>query len=112
MEVLRDGAWIPVQEGQTHIVPKREVHAWRNAGSSPVRFQNVHRPALGFQDHMETLDRLARAGKIRGAKDLRSIIYMSISAVKYRPDVTVKPPQWMVNAIAFIGRGLGFTLDS
>jgi quercetin dioxygenase-like cupin family protein len=112
MEVLRDGAWIPVQKGQTHIVPKGEVHAWRNAGNSPVRFQNVHRPALGFQDHMETLDRLATAGKIRGTKDLRSIIHMSMSAVKYRPDVTVKPPQWIVNTIALIGRGLGFSLDT
>jgi hypothetical protein len=61
---------------------------------------------------METLDRLATAGKIRGTKDLRSIIHMSMSAVKYRPDVTVKPPQWIVNTIALIGRGLGFSLDT
>ena len=112
MEVLHDGAWIPVRPGQTHLVPKGKVHAWRNPGSSPVRFQNVHRPALGFFDHMETLDRLVKAGKIRGTKDWRSLIYMSMSAVKHRPDVTVKPPQWMVNAIAFIGRRLGFTLDT
>ena len=112
MEVLRDGAWISVQAGQTHLVPKGEVHAWRNSGSSPIRFQNIHRPALGFLDHMESLDRLARAGKIRGTKDWRSLIYMSMSAVKYRPDVTVKPPQWIVNTVAFIGRLLGFTLDT
>jgi oxalate decarboxylase/phosphoglucose isomerase-like protein (cupin superfamily) len=111
MEVFQDGAWIPVHGGQTHVVPMGEVHAWRNAGNAPVRFQNVHRPALRFQDHMETLDRLARAGKIRGTKDWRSIVYMSISAVKFRPDVTVKPPQWMVDTIAFIGRRLGFSLD-
>jgi quercetin dioxygenase-like cupin family protein len=110
MEVLRDGAWIPVQAGQTHGVSQGEVHAWRNRGSAPVRFQNVHRPALGFLDHMETLDRLARAGKIRGTKDWRSLIYMSLSAVKHRPDVTVKPPQWMINTMAFIGRRLGFDL--
>jgi quercetin dioxygenase-like cupin family protein len=112
MEVLRDGAWISVQTGQTHLVPKGEVHAWRNPGSSPVRFQNVHRPALRFLDHMESLHRLARTGKIRGTKDWRSLIYMSMSAVKYRPDVTVKPPQWLINTIAFIGRRLGFTLDA
>jgi mannose-6-phosphate isomerase-like protein (cupin superfamily) len=111
MEVLRGGAWIPIQPGQTHIVPKGEVHAWRNRGGSPVRFRNVHSPALAFQDHMETLDRLARVGKIRGTKDVRSLIYMSMSAVKYRPDVTVKPPQWVVNTMAFVGRRLGFSLD-
>jgi quercetin dioxygenase-like cupin family protein len=112
LEVLRDGAWISVREGQTHLVPTGAVHAWRNPGSSPVRFQNVHRPALGFLDHMESLDRLARAGKVRGTKDWRSLVYMSMSAVKYQPDVTVKPPQWMINGIAFIGRRLGFTLDT
>ncbi len=112
MEVLREGAWIPVQAGQTHRVPQGEVHAWRNPGSSPIRFQNIHRPALVFLDNMESLDRLARAGKISGTKDWRSLIYMSMSAVKYRPDVTVKPPQWIVNTIAFIGRRLGFALDA
>jgi quercetin dioxygenase-like cupin family protein len=112
MEVLRDGTWIPVPRGETQVVSKGEVHAWRNAGSSPVRFRNVHRPALGFQDHLETLDRLVRAGKIRGTKDLRSIIYLSMSAVKYRPDVTVQPPQWTIDALAFIGRTLGFSLDA
>jgi hypothetical protein len=112
MEVLRDDAWIPLHAGKTHLVQKRAVHAWRNPGSSPVRFRNVHRPALGFLDHMESLDRLAKAGKIRGTKDWRSLIYMSMSAVKYRPDVTVKPPQWMVNTLALIGRRLGFTLDA
>ena len=112
MEVLRNGRWIPLPSGQTHLVPQGELHAWRNPGSSPVRFHTVHRPALGFLDHMESLDRLPRAGKIRGTKDWRSLIYMSMSAVKYRPDVTVKPPQWMVNTSAFIGRRLGFTLDT
>ena len=112
MELLRDGGWTPVKAGQTQVVPRGEVHAWRNRGSSPVRFQNVHRPALGFLHHMESLDRLARAGKIRGTKDWRSLIYMSMSAVRYRPDVTVKPPQWIVNTKAFIGRRLGFTLDT
>jgi mannose-6-phosphate isomerase-like protein (cupin superfamily) len=112
MEVLRGGAWIPVQAGQTHRVARGEVHAWRNPGSSPVRFQNVHRPALRFLDHMESLDRLAKAGKVRGTKDWRSLIYMSMSAAKYRPDVTVKPPQWIINIMAFIGQRLGFTLDT
>lgn len=112
MEVLRDGAWLALPSGQSHVVAKGQVHAWRNTGSSPVRFRNVHRPARGFQDHLETLDRLARAGKIRGTTDLRSIIYMSISAATYRPDVAVKPPQWLVDTVAFIGRRLGFSLET
>lgn len=92
-------------------VPPGAVHAFRNAGEAPVRFLNVHRPALAFQQHLETLDRLIRAGKIRGTKDPRSLIHMSMSAMEYRPDVTVKPPQWVVRGFAFIGRRLGCRLN-
>jgi hypothetical protein len=84
---------------------------FRNASEAPVRFINVHRPALAFQEHLETLDRLTQAGKIRGTKDPRSLIYMSMSAVEHRPDVAVKPPQWVVKALALLGRRLGYTLD-
>ena len=58
-----------------------------------------------------TLDRLVRAGKIRGTKDLRSLIYMSMSGVEHRPDVPVKPPFWVLRTMVFIGRRLGYTLD-
>ena len=112
LEVLRDRRWGAVQAGENYTVPTGAVHAWRNASQSPLRFLNVHRPALGFQAHMETLDRLVRRGKVRGIRDLRSIIYMSMSAVKHRPDVGVKPPQWLVETKAFIGRRLGYRLDT
>lgn len=111
MEVLQDGKWRPVKAGESCQVPGDTVHAWRNAGAHPVRFMNVHKPARGFEDHLKTLDRLVKAGKIRGTKDLRSIIYMSMSAVRHKPDVAVKPPQWLVNTLASIGKGLGWTLD-
>jgi quercetin dioxygenase-like cupin family protein len=111
LEVVQQGQGQVVQSGESLTVPPGVVHAWRNAGPLPVRFLNVHRPAHGFQDHMETLDRLVKAGKVRGTKDPRSLIYMSMSAVKHRPDVTVKPPQWVVKMMAFIGRRLGFQLD-
>ena len=111
LEVLRDGQWRAVRAGESLVVPQGAVHAFRNASGTPVRFLNVHRPALGFQEHLETLDRLIQAGKIRGTKDPRSLIYMSMSAVKHRPDVAVKPPQGLVNALAWLGRRLGYTLD-
>lgn len=110
LEVLRDGRWTPVRAGETYTVPRGAVHAWRNAAVLPARFVNVHRPALGFEAHMTTLDRLVREGKIRGKSDPRSIVYMSMSAVEHRPDVTVKPPQWLVNAVASVGRLLGFSI--
>jgi quercetin dioxygenase-like cupin family protein len=111
LELLRDGRWSPVPAGESRTVPRGVVHAWRNASGADVVFVNVHRPALGFQRHLESLDRLAKAGKVRGTSDVRSLIYMSMSAVAHRPDVTVKPPQWVVNAMAAIGRRLGYRLE-
>ena len=111
MEVFQDGQWNVLASGNATAVPGGKVHAWRNESGAPVRFLNVHRPARGFQAHMETVDRLVKAGKVRGTKDPRSLIYLSMSAVAHRPDVAVKPPQWVVNSMAYIGRRLGFTLE-
>jgi oxalate decarboxylase/phosphoglucose isomerase-like protein (cupin superfamily) len=111
LDVFREGRWNAVSAGESLTIEPGTVHGFRNATTSPVRFINVHRPALGFEAHLQTLDRLARAGKIRGTKDLRSLIYMSMSAIEHRPDVPVKPPFWLLRFMAFIGRRLGFALD-
>jgi quercetin dioxygenase-like cupin family protein len=111
LEVFRDGTWRPLRAGQTLTIPAETVHAFRNNGQTPTRFLNRHEPALGFEAHLETVDRLVRVGKIRGTRDPRSLIYLSMSAAKHRPDVAVRPPQRLVNALAFIGRRLGYRLD-
>ena len=111
LEILQRGKWIALNTGEVYTVAAGVVHAWRNASSRPVRFMNVHKPALGFEDHLVTLHRLVKAGKIRGMKDLRSLIYMSMSAARHKPDVAVKPPQWVVNTMASIGKRLGWSLD-
>lgn len=111
LEVLREGRWSPVGAGDSMTIPAGAVHAFRNPGPAPARFLNRHTPALGFQAHLETLDRLIRTGKIRGTKDLRSIIHMSMSGVRHQPDVPVKPPLWLVRAMAFIGQRLGYSID-
>lgn len=110
LEVFRDGQWNAVPAGELFTVPQGTVHGFRNASDVPVRFLNVHRPALHFQEHLETLDRLSRSGKIRGTKDPRSLIYMSMSWDTFRPDVPVKPPPAMLRGLAFIGRRLGYRL--
>jgi len=111
LDVFLDGRWRPVSAGESLTVARRTVHGFRNASAAPVRFMNVHAPALGFQAHLETVDRLARSGKVRGTKDVRSLIYLCMSAVEHEPDVPVKPPYWVVKALARIGRTLGFRLD-
>ena len=111
LDVFLDDQWHAVPPGESVTVPRGAVHGFRNASAAPVRFLNVHRPALRFEEHLEMIDRLARAGKVRGTKDLRSLIYLSMSAVEHRPDVPVRPPFWIVKLLAGLGRTLGYRLD-
>jgi mannose-6-phosphate isomerase-like protein (cupin superfamily) len=110
LEVFRDGDWHKLPAGDSLTVPRAATHAFRNMAKTPVRFLNVHRPALAFQEYMETLDRLIRAGKVTGPRDLRSGIYQSMVTVQLRPSVSVKPPQMLLRGLAFIGRLLGYKL--
>jgi quercetin dioxygenase-like cupin family protein len=112
LEVFRDRRWRALRSGESLTIPPGAVHGFRNVSGAPVRFLNRHQPAHGFQAHLEMLDHLVRSGKIRGTTDPRSLIYMSMSAVEHRPDVAVKPPQWVVNGLAFVGRRLGYRLDT
>lgn len=110
VEVFLDGGWRALAPGESLTVPRGVVHGFRNASGAPARFLNVHRPALRFEEHLETIDRLARAGKVRGTKDLRSLIDLSMSGVEYRPDVPVRPPFWVLRLLAGLGRTLGYRL--
>lgn len=110
LEVLREGSWRTLRPGESLTVPPDAVHAFRNLTNAPVRFLNAHRPALQFEDHLTTVDRLVREGKVRGMNDPRSLIYLSMSAAKYHPDVQVEPPQWVIGGMALLGRALGFKL--
>lgn len=111
LEVFLDGRWRAVPTGESLTVPQGAVHGFRNTSAAPVRFLNVHRPALGFEAHLETIDQLAKAGKVRGTKDLRSLIYLSMSAVEHQPDVPVRPPFWILKLLAGVGRAVGFRLQ-
>lgn len=111
LDILYQGSWRPLGPGESFPVPRGEVHAWRNGSDQPTRFTNRHAPALGFQGFLETVDRLVREGKVRGTKDLRSGIHLSMAQSRYRADKAVKPPQWFFNVLAWIGRRLGYTID-
>jgi quercetin dioxygenase-like cupin family protein len=111
LEVFRDGDWHKVPAGESSTVPRGATHAIRNASETPVRLLNTHRPALSFQEYLETVDRLIRAGKIKGLRDLRSGIYLSMAFVEHGTSVSVNPPDVLLRGLAFIGRRLGYRLE-
>jgi quercetin dioxygenase-like cupin family protein len=111
LDVLYGGRWRSLGPGETFSVPRGEVHAFRNQTDQPTRFVNRHVPALGFQAFLETVDRLVREGKVRGTKDFRSGIHLSMAQDRYRADKVVKPPQAFFTVMAWIGRRLGYSID-
>ena len=111
LEVFWDRDWHEVPAGESRTMPRGAIHAFRNAGERPVRFLNAHRPALTFQEFLETVDRLIRAGRVKGPRDLRSGIYLSLAAVQQGTSVQLKPPQVLIRGLAFIGRRLGYRLE-
>lgn len=110
LDIFHDGRWRSVGGGESFSVSRGEVHGFRNSADQPTRFINRHTPALRFQSHLETVHRLVAEGKVRGVKDLRSLIYLALSADLYRPDRLVRPPQQVMNLLAWIGRRLGYTI--
>ena len=64
--------------GQRATVPRGMLHTFRNGSSSMVRVRDTHRPALGFDEYVATLGRLAEAGKLRSLRDPRAAIYLAM----------------------------------
>jgi mannose-6-phosphate isomerase-like protein (cupin superfamily) len=50
--------------GRKVIVPKGTIHYWRNAGRDELHIITEFRPALHFEEIIETAAALARAGKM------------------------------------------------
>jgi mannose-6-phosphate isomerase-like protein (cupin superfamily) len=61
--ITRNGQEQFLNSGEATIVPKGTVHYWRNAGRDELHIITEFRPALHFQEIIETVAALARAGK-------------------------------------------------
>jgi len=60
---------------------------------------------------LRTFEQLQNAGKIRG-RDLRSMIYLSMTFRRYKNEVSaVTPPNFVLALMAGLGRLLGYKLD-
>jgi mannose-6-phosphate isomerase-like protein (cupin superfamily) len=66
-DVMVDGVWQTLREGESASVPIGVNHTFRRT-TQPVRVRNFHRPALGFEAFIETT---CRALADRGITRLR-----------------------------------------
>lgn len=110
MEVCVNGAWRTLAPGQKVTVPRGVPHTLRN--SAPVTLVNIHQPALDFERFFRRFHRLTtEAGVTVPPRSLRSAILVGMLFTEHaHENVTVKPPQAVMRALAALGRLLGYRL--
>ena len=112
-DVMSAGAWTTLSPGGSAAVPPRTLHTFKNRSGASVRVRNVHRPAARFEDYIEHIWRLTRARGIRGSKDPRLPVYLSMLMLEY-PD-TLAPgrarERIALDTLAGLGRLLRLRTD-
>ncbi len=83
LELMVGGDWRTLTAGQAASVPAGVLHTFRNRSGLPVRVRNVHAPAERFEDYIEHICTVTRARGIRGARDPRTAIYLSMITLEY-----------------------------
>jgi quercetin dioxygenase-like cupin family protein len=114
LSVQVDGEWRELRAGESLTMPPGQVHTLKNRSSDVVRVRDVHIPAGGFQEYIETLHRLSRTGKVKSLKHPGSLVYLSLLLHEHRRSggqVTASAPQRTAETVlSSIGRLLGYKL--
>jgi mannose-6-phosphate isomerase-like protein (cupin superfamily) len=114
LEVFMNGEWSPVRASEKATVPAGVPHSVRNTSDEPARIVNIHRPAQRFESFFRDMHRLIHEGKIKRLppKEPRSAIYVAMLFGSYPGEIrTIKPPNGVFKALAFVGRALRFKLE-
>ena len=99
-----------LRAGESLTIPPGTVHTLANRSATTIRFHDAHRPALDFQEYIEDLDRLTRAGKLTARMTARTLIYGAMALVEHRPmQVSANPAQRAAESmLAALGTRLGY----
>jgi mannose-6-phosphate isomerase-like protein (cupin superfamily) len=110
-ELMVGGAWSTLSVGQSASVPAGVLHTFRNRSGRPVRVRNVHAPAERFEDYIEQIYTVTRARGIRGARDPRIAIYLSMITLEYPETLAPGRTQdrLVMRALAGLGRLFGMS---
>jgi mannose-6-phosphate isomerase-like protein (cupin superfamily) len=77
LDVTIDGRWRTLGVGDRVAVPVGALHTFRNRSGHTVRVLNHHRPALRFEDFIESTWRTLDAAGIRRPRDPRIALHLS-----------------------------------
>lgn len=109
LQVYRKNEWLTLNRGEELYIPKATAHSYRSRYSEDSIFEYRLTPKRDFSGMMKTFERLINEGKLKGTSDLKSIIHLALTFQKYGNEVkSVNPPAFVIRAMAFIGKTLGF----
>jgi quercetin dioxygenase-like cupin family protein len=101
-----DREWVAVP-GAVVTVPRGTPHKFWNAGDETARFRTEVRPALRFEQLIETMFTLAQDGKVN-RKGMPNPLRLAVIAKAHFDDVRLPfPPVWMQRAGLALGAPLG-----
>ncbi len=96
-----------VVAGGTISVPRGTPHKFWNAGDETARFRTEVRPALQFEQLIETMFTLAQDGKVN-RKGMPNPLRLAVIAKAHFDDVRLPfPPAWMQRAGLALGSPVG-----
>ena len=112
VEFKKGGKVVVAGPGETVVVEPGAPHRFRNAGDSTARFRCEVRPALQFEQLIETMFALASDGKTN-RKGMPNPLRLAVVARNHFDDVRLPfPPDWMqrvgLSLAAPLGRLLGY----
>jgi mannose-6-phosphate isomerase-like protein (cupin superfamily) len=95
------------EPGQRLVVPAGTAHKFWNAGDETARFLCEVRPALGFEELIETMFALAAAGRTN-KRGMPGLLQLAVVANRHFDDVRLPfPPAWLQRLGLAVGAPLG-----
>jgi quercetin dioxygenase-like cupin family protein len=114
LSIQLDGEWRELREGESATMPPGQVHTLKNRSNGVVRVRDVHIPAGGFQEYIESLYRLGQSGKVKSPRHPAGLIYLAMVLREERRrggQVSASPVLRMAESVlASVGRLLRFRL--
>ena len=113
LDVLVGREWQTLAAGQSTSVPAGTVHTFRNRSGENVMFRVVHTPALAFERYLDRLYWLSAMNRIRGSRDLTSLLYSSLLLDTHRREQVLAGPgeRAAVRMMAQVARLLRMRVD-
>jgi quercetin dioxygenase-like cupin family protein len=112
LEVMIGGKWSTLRTGESASVPVGVNHTFKRP-TQFVRVRNFHRPALGFEEFIESMHGLCQVKGINGIKDPRFPLYMAMQWKRFPETLqeTRTRDRVAMGAAAGLGRMLRMSLD-